>query len=265
VNAVEKIALAQDLRRLAIWLDGCCQPAGFVGRQFDGPPFGCCYATIDPERQGPFASSNHNRVHLCGTEAGMTPDGIERLIELYRSEGVNRFFVWVSPGPDRSLMRHWLELRGLSRVTRTAYPTLCRKAGGPAPFTTELAIREVGPDDVARASEAMGDSLWPEYAMSAGRQGFFHYLAYDGERPVATAALCKFETLGYLMMASTVESHRGRGAQTALIAARIAKAEAIGCSILVSETLKHLEHSLHNLLRAGFEQVYEKEVYEWNA
>ena len=67
------------------------------------------------------------------------------------------------------------------------------------------------------------------------------------------------------MAAATAESHRQRGAQQALIAARIEQAERIGCSILVSETLTMLEHSLRNLQRAGFQEVYEKEVYEWNA
>jgi GNAT superfamily N-acetyltransferase len=65
--------------------------------------------------------------------------------------------------------------------------------------------------------------------------------------------------------ARTVETYRKRGAQQALIAKRVERAEQIGCSILVSETLTMLEHSLRNLQRAGFQEVYEKEVYEWNA
>jgi GNAT superfamily N-acetyltransferase len=262
---MEQRELAQNLKRLTRWLDGRCQPAGFACMQFDGPPFGQCYATIDPERQSPFASFNQNRVHLCGTEPGVTPDGIDRLIDIYRGEGVKRFFVWLSPGPDKTLLRRWLQMRGLTRVQRTGYPTLCRDCHGPVPFKTEFAVHEVGPDDIARAAGEVGGVMWPEYALSAGKPGFFHYMAFEGERPVATAALCQFESIGYLTMASTVESHRRRGAQAALIAARIAKAEAIGCSVVVAETLNMLEHSLHNLQRAGFAQVYEKEVYEWNA
>jgi hypothetical protein len=45
----------------------------------------------------------------------------------------------------------------------------------------------------------------------------------------------------------------------------VKRAEQIGCSILVSETLTMLEHSLRNLQRAGFQKVYDKEVCEWNA
>ena len=89
-------------------------------------------------------------------------------------------------------------------------------------------------------------------------------MAFDGARPVAIAALCIFEDIGYLMAAATVESHRKRGAQQALIAKRVERAEQLGCSSLVSETLYMLEHSYRNLQRAGFREAYEKEVYEWN-
>jgi GNAT superfamily N-acetyltransferase len=90
-------------------------------------------------------------------------------------------------------------------------------------------------------------------------------MAFDDARPVAIATLCVFEGLGYLMAAATAESHRRRGAQQALIAKRIQRAEQIGCAMQVSETLYMIEHSYRNLQRAGFQEVYEKEVYEWNA
>jgi GNAT superfamily N-acetyltransferase len=80
---------------------------------------------------------------------------------------------------------------------------------------------------------------------------------------VAIASLAVFEDMAYLLSASTNEADRGRGAQQALIAARLAYAEKLGCAIAVSETLNVLEHSLRNLQRAGFREVYEKEVYAW--
>jgi GNAT superfamily N-acetyltransferase len=163
------------------------------------------------------------------------------------------------------VVRRWLEGSGLTRVRRTGYPTLCRIRASPFRFTTDLEIREVSVAEIEHARDQLGDMLWPEYAMSAGSDGFFHYMAYDGGRPVAIAALSVFEDLGYLMVAATAESHRKRGAQQALIARRIDQAEQIGCAMLVSETSYFLEASYRNLLRAGFEQVYEKEVYEWNA
>jgi ribosomal protein S18 acetylase RimI-like enzyme len=71
--------------------------------------------------------------------------------------------------------------------------------------------------------------------------------------------------MAYLLSASTSEADRKRGAQQALIATRLARADKLGCAVRVSETLSILEHSLRNLQRAGFREVYEKEVYAWSA
>ncbi len=262
---MDQLALALKMKRLAAWLDARCEPDNLVRLEFNEPPFGQCYVTIDPGRQGPLASMNMNRVYLCGAENGLTSQGIARLIELFASKNVKRFFFWLSPGPRMAAVRDWLETEGLSRIRRTGYPTLWRRDGSVAPFRTDLEVREVGLDEVMAARDQLGDTMWPGYLRSAGKQGFFHYMAYDGARPVAIAALCIFEDIGYLMVAATNERDRKRGAQQALIARRVARAEQMGCSIQVSETLYMLEHSLHNLQRAGFEEAYEKEVFEWNA
>jgi len=179
--------------------------------------------------------------------------------------GVKRFFVWLSPGPDMDVVRGWLERDGLSRIRRTGYPTLCRIGRTPLQFKTDLEIRQVSAGDIEAARGRLGETLWPEYANSAGKDGFFHCMAYDGTRPVAIAAPCVFEDLGYLMAAATAESDRNRGAQQALIARRVEQAEQLGCAMPVSEALYFLEHSLRNLQWADFREAYEKEVYEWNA
>jgi N-acetylglutamate synthase-like GNAT family acetyltransferase len=262
---MDKIGLALKLKRFIPWFDNRCQPDSLIRKQFDGAPFGNAYVTIDPGRQGPFASGNLNRVYLCGMEAGLQPDGLERLIALFAAEGVKRFFVWLSPGPDMDVVRRWLEQRGFCRIRRTGYPTLCRNDRSPVQFRTDFELREVSAAEIEAARDQLGDTLWSEYTRSAGKDNFFHYMAFDGTRPVAIAALCIFEDLGYLTAAATAESHRQRGAQQALIAERIKRAEQTGCSILVSETLYMLAPSFRNLQRAGFEEIYEKEVYEWNA
>jgi len=161
--------------------------------------------------------------------------------------------------------RELFDQKGFARVHWTGYPTMYREGHSPAHYQTDLEIRQIGLDDFAASRETLGETLWPGFVTSAGKDGFFHYMAFDGSRPVAIAALCIFEDIGYLMAAATAEGDRKRGAQQALIARRVAQAEALGCAMLVSETLYMLEHSYRNLQRAGFEDAYEKEVYEWNA
>jgi hypothetical protein len=109
MSAMDKIGLSLKMKRLTAWLDDRCRPESLIRKQFHDAPFGNCYVTIDPGNQGPFASANLNRAYLCGREAGMESDGIERLIALFTEKGVRRFFVWLSPGPDMDAVRGWLD------------------------------------------------------------------------------------------------------------------------------------------------------------
>lgn len=262
---MDNLTLALTMKRLAAWLDRAWQPPGFIAKQYDGDPFGRCYVTIDPERQGPYASGNRNRIHLCGAEPGLRPEGFARLVDDFTSAGVKRFFVWLSPGPDMDTVRGWLDQAGfVRRVQWTRYPTLVRDSLEPPSVQSDLVVREARGSDLAAAHAAVGDTMWGEYQRSFGKDGFTHFMAFDGARPVAIGALAVFERLGYLTLATTAEKDRKRGAQSALIAARIAKARALGCTALVVETLTMLEPSLRNLERTGFHVAFEKEVYEWS-
>jgi hypothetical protein len=255
---MDAIGLSRNMQRLTIWLEDNCQPKSLIRRQSAGG-----YLLIDPSRQGDIASYNYNRVLLCGREDGLEAASVARWIDLFEQHGVTKFFVWLSPGPDMATVRGWLEAHGLSRVPYVRYPTLLRDGNAPAPFRSDLEIREVTADEIAAARKTLGETMWPGYVRSAGKDGFFHYMAFDGARPVATAGLAVFDGMAYLLSASTTEADRKRGAQQALIAARLARAEKLGCAIQLSETLNILEHSLRNLQRAGFREVYEKEVFAW--
>jgi hypothetical protein len=105
---MDATALSLKMNRLVQWLDSRSPPESFVRKRFDGPPYGNCYVTIDRGRQAPAASPNMNRVYLCGTEAGMDSDSIRRLIELFTAERIERFFVWLSPGPDMATVSETL-------------------------------------------------------------------------------------------------------------------------------------------------------------
>ena len=67
------------------------------------------------------------------------------------------------------------------------------------------------------------------------------------------------------MAAATAESHRKRGAQQALIAKRIERAEQLGCSIAGVRNASICSSIPTAICSApAFEEAYEKEVYEWN-
>jgi hypothetical protein len=152
-----------------------------------------------------------NRVYLCGAEPGMNSDSIRHIIDLFAAEGIERFFVWLSPAPDEA-MRGWLGGNGLTRVQWTGYPTLCRSVWSPVPFGTDLRCTKSAR---MKSPQCANLRIGPSGPTMCGRPAAkaFHYMAFDGKRPVAIAALCIFEDIGYLMAAATAESHRRRGAQ----------------------------------------------------
>jgi GNAT superfamily N-acetyltransferase len=258
---MDDFVLAQTIKRMTGWMDSRSGREGLVQHRFESAPFGTAYVCVLPGDDSPYPSSNHNRVHLCGAEGGLTREGVVRLAGLFEEAGVGRFFIWLSPGPNLEVVRDWLVEVGLSRFPFVTYPTLVRGAHEALSVETDLEVRELAIEEAAGLAGRLDDAAWPEYLQSTGVPGFYHFIAFDRRRPVASAVLCVSGELGYLGMARTAETARGRGAQRALIAKRIEKARALGCRTLASETLSIVPISLSNLLKAGFQPAYEKEVY----
>jgi hypothetical protein len=258
------LGLAARMRELEVWLQGQ-EGLGSEYEAFSGPPFGNASISLDPGSVSPAASLNHNRICLCGTAGGLTREGFDALLDRFASRGVGRFFVWLSPGPGIEQAREWLAVPAFKRVPWTRYPTMILKEP-PAPARPHgFDIRTVGIAAFAAAKTALGKSVFDGYARTLGKPGFRHFIAWDGARPIACAALVTFGDIGYLTYAGTIETVRGRGAQSALIAHRVAAAREQGCKHIVSQTLTMLEHSFSNLRRAGFREIYEQEVYEFNS
>ena len=101
--------------------------------------------------------------------------------------------------------------------------------------------------------------------MPPGRENWHCFVAYDGQTPAATGALYVVGTVGWLGMAGTLPEQRRKGAQGAILAARIEAAAEAGCEVVVTET-GALEdgrpsNSYRNIVRAGFEERYVRANY----
>jgi GNAT superfamily N-acetyltransferase len=100
------------------------------------------------------------------------------------------------------------------------------------------------------------------FSRLVGRPGWHCFAGYDGGRPVAAGALYAAGEAGWLGIAATVPEARGRGGQSGLFAARVGRARELGLTTLVTETGAPREGqpgpSYRNMLRAGFEPVYER-------
>jgi len=96
-------------------------------------------------------------------------------------------------------------------------------------------------------------------AANLGAPGWHHYMALDGDRPVALASM--FESQGYALCYPgwTLPSYRHRGYQRALAAHRVAAAGEIGCewvSTNVDVTEGPIGFTTRSYTRLGFELLY---------
>src|SRR5690606_30155449 len=103
------------------------------------------------------------------------------------------------------------------------------------------------------------------FAALIGRPGWIALLACDGGEPIAAGLAFIRAGTGYLAAAATAPAHRCRGAQGALVRARLARLFDLGCDLVVSETGESVpgdpQHSQHNLERFGLAPVYVRENY----
>jgi GNAT superfamily N-acetyltransferase len=93
-----------------------------------------------------------------------------------------------------------------------------------------------------------------------GSPGWHCFVAWADDEPAASAAIYVDGSSAWLGIASTRAPYRRRGAQSALLAARIELARFLGVQRLVSETGERVTDrpttSYDNLLRAGFAERY---------
>ena len=223
---MDEFALSLKMQRLTRWLDQNCQPDHLARMQFDAPPFGHCYLTIDTERQGPLASFNFNRVYLCGKEAGMDPGSVGQCIALFAASGVKKFFVWLSPGPDMAAVRGWLEAHGFSQI----HASLIRRWFAPAASLCVLAPNLRCARSVLRKSKprAINSAKPSGRNMRGPRAGMASFITWRStERARSRPPRSRFlKTSAISLSAATREADRKRGAQQALIAKRIERAAA---------------------------------------
>ena len=222
------------------------------------------FLTIDRSSDTEYPSTNSNRAEFVGVARPTSRSEVREITERYAAAGVRRWFFWSSPCPQAQEIREWLGELGLRPFDGPRYITLARSAEAVASHRTALRVRALTAPEL-RVHTGFLSELYGGFAgvylETIGRDDCAHYLAFDGDRPVAAAGLCVAGPAGYLFLAATREADRSRGAQNALIAARVHAAHSRGCRIVISETLSILRPSLANLVRQGFRECYDTEVF----
>ncbi|MBL0928130.1 MAG: GNAT family N-acetyltransferase [Phycisphaerales bacterium] len=227
-----------------------------------------------------FASTALNRVHWLTLDAPLGRDDVAGADAVLRASGVRRAFLWLSPAAASGAAGSHLGAFGAVRVPYVRYLALAKPVGpvgkvekvGPVaggPF----AVRRLAGEEVAEVlgvvSPWFGARGVPA-AVSMARAGLAEFFAaFEGPLTVAVGGLLidrhGATPHGYLGWTGTDPAHRRRGAQSALIAARLERSGELGIDWCVSETNSVVETSLRNLERAGFAEAAEWAVYRWDA
>ncbi len=205
-----------------------------------------------------------NRVVGLGILEPADPTTVDAILADYAEAHTPAFAVQLSPYAQPPALPDWLRSNGL--VPRDSTAKVYRDAKPPPQVKTDLSVKKIGTSEadafcaIVCSVYGLPHELEPWLAATIGRAGWQHYMAFDGERPVATAALFVDGNVGWIGFAATLSSDRNRGAQSALMAQRVRDGAAMGCEWFVAEckpdTPEHPDASYHNLLRNGFQLAY---------
>jgi hypothetical protein len=194
-----------------------------------------------------------------------TGDDMDRMETFFAERGAPVFHE-VSPMADPSTMP-LLTGRGyqpieLSTVMFKALDGAEIAAPNPGPITTRI----ISPDEAELWAETSGHG-WatemggsPDFMIDFGRvsarcKGAHPYLAELDGTPIASGMLFIHDDVAMLGGASTVPEGRNKGAQSALLAARLSHAAEHGCSLAVMAATPGSQ-SQKNAQRNGFNVAY---------
>jgi GNAT superfamily N-acetyltransferase len=223
------------------------------------------YARAGRAVAGWCATSNvlaKNRLIGFGLDAPDDDATLDALLGAIEAAGPPRYMVQVAP-PAAALADR-LARRGFTHLNHWA--KLQRRVGPIPDGNPDVAIEVVdAPRAIAWAtilehSFGHGDASIAWQASTVGRPRWIHYLASLDGLPVGSAAMFVEGDTALFSFAGTLETHRGRGIQSALIARRMRDAAERGCEWVVVETAEDQPEkpapSYRNLRRLGFELLY---------
>lgn len=210
-----------------------------------------------------------NRTIGLGVEQPATQSTVEQIVAAYAAAGVKRYFVHLHPHAEPGALRDWLaqaglvKYRGWMKFRRDPVTAPARK--------TELEIRRVGAahgvdfGTIAASCFDLNEKIIPLLACLTDRAGWHIYMSFADGKPAGTGALLIRDGIAWLDWGATHRDQRGKGGQSAVLAARIRHAIDAGCRILLTATGEAVEgdpqHSYKNITRAGFEPAYLRENY----
>lgn len=196
-----------------------------------------------------------------------TPEDLEEAYAWMSSKAGNRFLqVNVDAATDE--LKHWIQSKGMAAYG-PGWAKLRRDASaGSLPPSGDVKTRKVRPDQAELfgammcAGFSFPENLAALWSSIVGRDGWSCFFALDGEIPAGTGAMFASGSFAWLGGGTTVPSFRNRGAQKALIHARLQEGAVQGVSTFVVETEapspEKANISNANLTKMGFVHCYNR-------
>jgi len=208
-----------------------------------------------------------NRVIGLGIGNSPSNNDIDDILEFYESRGQTRFSIEMVPSTTPPDLKQQLVRRGFHPA-----PLTIVKSWRPL---SELPERRLSVPVVVLDDEQAGDwaklhrsvreaprMFGPWFSGAFGHPSFVHLGVFDGNELVAGAAMFVSDGLAWCGFSATLESHRGRGLQTAIAIDRFYRARDLGCHTAHVENDPDTDEgpciALRNMRNIGFRFLYEK-------
>lgn len=239
--------------------------------------------SVQPDTVGEFESLAGGYAVYCGKDNPVTQavglglsgpvsrEEFDRLEKFYfcRNEPVR---VETCPLADASLMEHYRE-RGyyVTEFSNVMMRPLCDESAKWPAAPPEIQISKAAPNEIDLWTLTVSQGFAEHYpvtqeildvmklfALGKGTECYFARI--DGQ-VVGGATLAVRGRIAGLFGASTLIDFRGRGVQTALLHARLRRAEELGCELVMS-LARPGSHSQRNITRLGLETIYTRVKFE---
>ncbi len=216
-----------------------------------------------------------NRILGLGIGKPMDDKHLDRAIQWAETHCAGTPLIQIAPSAQSAMLEDRLKARGFWPTT--IWAKLWRRTANAPPRAaaeTSLVVRQAHQADAAHFGDILAAgfglpaALAPWFAALVGAEGYWAYLAYDGNRPVAAGGMFVSGGWGWLGPAATLPAFRSHGAQCALLARAIADGKAMHLEGLTAESGmpapadEDRHPSFRNLLRAGFDVAYQRPNYQ---
>lgn len=211
-----------------------------------------------------------NRAIGLGTWAVPTPETVDAVVEHFVERSIHRFWIHAGSHLRGSELSRLLTKHGVTRYHRS-WMKFVRPRAPLNEVACELTVRRARLEDARKVGHIVApafdlpEEAGPLFAAGIGRDGWHYFVAEQRQDVVAVGALYVRGVDACLAFAATAPAARRKGSQRALMAARLKRAQALGCSHAFTETGVPIEgqpgSSYRNMLRAGFDELCERDNF----